>query len=192
MAREKLVWLGVPLALRAEVEELKKELSAKNDTLSNLEKEKNDAEWSLGEHKQWLSDANERCFGEGEERRGMGPQRAQTELDGKNDLLGDLEKAKNDAEWNLGEHKQWLADANARYLCKRTPKLNIPRYLNGYQKTHYSALKAQLEEVQRELDGKNDILGNMEKVKNDAEWNLGEYKQWLADANEKYAHISVL
>ncbi|VDK54479.1 unnamed protein product [Gongylonema pulchrum] len=88
-------------------------------------------------------------------------EKLQGELNVKNDVVGDLEKAKNDAEWSLGEHKQWLADANQ------------------------SALKAQLEEMQKELNGKNDLMGNLEKAKNDAEWNLGEHRQWLADANER-------
>ncbi|VDK29439.1 unnamed protein product [Gongylonema pulchrum] len=55
-----------------------------------------------------------------------------------------------------------------------------------------SVLKAQLEEVLKELDGKNDLLGNLEKAKNDAEWNLGEHKQWLADASARADQLDAL
>lgn len=29
--------------------------------------------------------------------------------------MDDLRKMKNDAEWHLGEHRQWLHDANNRF-----------------------------------------------------------------------------
>ncbi|VDK57058.1 unnamed protein product [Gongylonema pulchrum] len=48
-------------ALRAQLEDVQRKLNAKTDSLNILEKAKNDNDWSLGEHKQWLADANERA-----------------------------------------------------------------------------------------------------------------------------------
>lgn len=43
-----------------------------------------------------------------------------SELEGKNAHIQDLEKQCNDKEWSLGEHRQWLDDANNRFAnyCK--------------------------------------------------------------------------
>ncbi|VDN22298.1 unnamed protein product [Gongylonema pulchrum] len=46
--------------------------------------------------------------------------------------------------------------------------------------------------MQKELNGKSDLMGNLEKAKNDAEWNLGEHRQWLADANERAGQLDAL
>lgn len=42
------------------IDALNSELTAKNLSIENLEKTKNDTEWSLGEHRQWLQDASNR------------------------------------------------------------------------------------------------------------------------------------
>lgn len=42
------------------VNRLQGELNEKSSALTDVEKQKNDAEWSLGEHRQWLQDANDR------------------------------------------------------------------------------------------------------------------------------------
>lgn len=47
-------------ALRAALENIRGELDMKASHLGNLEKQRNDFEWSLGEHRQWLQDANNR------------------------------------------------------------------------------------------------------------------------------------
>ncbi|VDO76076.1 unnamed protein product [Onchocerca flexuosa] len=39
------------------IEELLRELNEANQNLKNCEQQKNDTEWSLGEHRQWLMDA---------------------------------------------------------------------------------------------------------------------------------------
>ncbi|VDN86480.1 unnamed protein product [Brugia pahangi] len=36
------------------------------------------------------------------------------EINDKNDCINQLEKAKSDAQWYLGEHQHWLQDANTR------------------------------------------------------------------------------
>ncbi|VDK29440.1 unnamed protein product [Gongylonema pulchrum] len=188
-ANEKYAHISVLLSItkaKVQINKDLKELNGKNDLMGNLEKAKNDAEWNLGEHRQCLADANESALKAQLEK-------LQEELNVKNDVVGDLEKAKNDAEWNLDEHKQWLADANQRYLqyielLHRLQQVQI----TIEEESGSSALKAQLEEMQEELNGKNDLMGNLEKAKNDAEWSLGEHRQWLADANERSDHLDAL
>lgn len=46
--------------LKSTIEDLRKEINNKNVCINDLEKHRNDLEWSLGEHRQWLQDANER------------------------------------------------------------------------------------------------------------------------------------
>lgn len=36
-----------------------------------------------------------------------------------------------------------------------------------------------------EVKEKNRIIDELNKLKNDTEWSLGEHKQWLSDANNK-------
>lgn len=48
--------------LKAEVDRLNVELLDKNKVIDDLTQKKNDAEWKLGEHQQWLSDANNRSL----------------------------------------------------------------------------------------------------------------------------------
>ncbi|VDO44084.1 unnamed protein product [Onchocerca flexuosa] len=40
------------------VDHLQNELNNKNECIKNLEKQCNDTEWSLGEHRQWIHDSN--------------------------------------------------------------------------------------------------------------------------------------
>ncbi|VDM25689.1 unnamed protein product [Toxocara canis] len=49
--------------LRAETDRLVNEINEKNRIIDELNKLKGEAEWSLGEHRQWLSDANNRANG---------------------------------------------------------------------------------------------------------------------------------
>lgn len=44
----------------SETENMRREINAKQEVIVNLEKQRNDLEWSLGEHRQWLVDANNR------------------------------------------------------------------------------------------------------------------------------------
>lgn len=44
----------------------------------------------------------------------------QKQISDKEDQLANMEKAKNDVQWSLGEHIQWLADANYRYTATTT------------------------------------------------------------------------
>lgn len=39
------------------IDDLRQEVSDKNEYISEIEKQRNDAQWSLGEHRQWLQDA---------------------------------------------------------------------------------------------------------------------------------------
>lgn len=41
------------------------------------------------------------------------------EINEKNRIIDDLNGQRNDAEWKLGEHRQWLADANNRFISCR-------------------------------------------------------------------------
>uniref|UniRef100_A0A0M3I2T5 TPR_MLP1_2 domain-containing protein n=1 Tax=Ascaris lumbricoides TaxID=6252 RepID=A0A0M3I2T5_ASCLU len=93
--------------LESTINGLKNELADKNTQIEHLSKERNDAEWHLGEYKQWLADANKRTL----ESTING---LKNELADKNTQIEHLSKERNDAEWHLGEYKQWLADANKR------------------------------------------------------------------------------
>lgn len=48
--------------LRSRVDSLCAEIQQKDGLIHDLEKERSEKEWSLGEHRQWLSDANNRSL----------------------------------------------------------------------------------------------------------------------------------
>lgn len=47
-------------SLKTENENLKEVLKDKNACIDDLMQQNNDREWSLGEHRQWLQDCNDR------------------------------------------------------------------------------------------------------------------------------------
>ncbi|OZC08021.1 hypothetical protein X798_05017 [Onchocerca flexuosa] len=119
------------------IEELLRELNEANQNLKNCEQQKNDTEWSLGEHRQWLMDAKnktdefenklEKISGENNKLREEieelnsrirasveAAEGLQKEINDKNEQLNSITKQINDAEWSVGEHRQWLKDANNR------------------------------------------------------------------------------
>lgn len=49
-------------SLQRRIQHLLEELSTKNNIIDIINKEKDDARWQLGEHRQWLTDANNRYF----------------------------------------------------------------------------------------------------------------------------------
>lgn len=55
----------------------------------------------------------------------------------------------------------------------------------------FSDLNAVADNMRREIDEKNGYIGSIEKQKNDAEWSLGEHRQWLQDTKNRYTENSL-
>lgn len=53
-------WESIFRELKAKVNELQKAVDDKDRYINELEQQRNDVEWSLGEHKAWLQGANSR------------------------------------------------------------------------------------------------------------------------------------
>uniref|UniRef100_A0A915C2T1 TAR DNA-binding protein 43 N-terminal domain-containing protein n=1 Tax=Parascaris univalens TaxID=6257 RepID=A0A915C2T1_PARUN len=283
-------------AVHATIGDLRNELSTKDAQIGTLNQQKNDAEWSLGEHRQWLFDANNRIKGLEAELNELRSQREEmaikiehyhetamkheeidnlrdqilekeselqrlrpieeaknneigalrgendwlkNELSAKDGHINDLNQLKNDAEWSLGEHRQWLSDANnrvnelsntlnekntvidsmqkeverlQRLIAETSQQQGTPedvqqlreKIIELENKLHeveqslseaprideINALYSKVEGMQNEINDKNNELGNIHKLKNDAEWSLGEHRQWLADANNRITELS--
>lgn len=54
----------------------------------------------------------------------------------------------------------------------------------------YSGLRAEVDRLTNEISDKNRIIDELNKIKADQEWSLGEHRQWLADANNRYSLLS--
>ncbi|OZC08020.1 hypothetical protein X798_05016 [Onchocerca flexuosa] len=134
------------ISLKNENENLKELLKEKNEYIDKLVQQRNDAEWSLGEHRQWLQDSNERANWlddiviiknkEIDELRCENDrlkfdlnkisqhgdinnliatiENLHNEISNKNNDIDEIMKQRNEAEWKLGEHRQWLEDAKNR------------------------------------------------------------------------------
>lgn len=50
---------------------------------------------------------------------------------------------------------------------------------------YYSALRADVDHHVNEINEKNRIIDELNKLKADADWSLGEHRQWLNDANNR-------
>lgn len=48
-----------------------------------------------------------------------------------------------------------------------------------------SELSSTVDSLQNELNGKNEYIKTLTKQCNDAEWILGEHRQWLHDSNNR-------
>ncbi|MCP9263311.1 hypothetical protein DINM_006644 [Dirofilaria immitis] len=228
--------------LGSAVHHLQNELNDKDEYIKSLEKQCNDTEWSLGEHRQWLHDSSNRiqnlekqlsksnnCIeqlkGEIENQNAHIGKYVATIDALNNDLIGksvyieDIEKAKNDAEWSLGEYRQLLQDANNRIdelthsmedkdretakLCKTvedsllltnadkeslenlTLKFHEPEEASLKASHEMSCLKTENENLKELLKDKNAFIDNLVQQRNDAEWSLGEHRKWLQDCNER-------
>ncbi|VDK64016.1 unnamed protein product [Onchocerca ochengi] len=241
--------------LREEIEELnrasveateglQKEINDKNEQLNCITKQKNDAEWSFGEHRQWLKDANnriselesalteknrfieemqkyneehsasgelialqeklqaaEKALDEAPKQEKMNElsslvDHLQNELNNKNECIKNLEKQCNDAEWSLGEHRQWIHDSSNRIqdleeeLRKNGDCIKQLEREIGNQSAEISNYLATIDALNNELTGKNVCIGDFEKAKNNAEWSLGEHRQWLQNANNRIDELA--
>ncbi|VDM47980.1 unnamed protein product [Toxocara canis] len=226
------------------VQGLLEDLNDKNRQLDELNKLKNDTEWKLGEHRQWLSDANNR-IGEleraleskndeadrllGESRETIANLQQQT-----NDLSGQIEQLKRDKEvleqkletpiekqavqmaaavptephdGMDGDQlqaellkKEELLDRMNREASNKDEEIKIGQLTSEVNEKSriIDILHHQLEELKKALDAtgdakklmdeikeKNRIIDDLNKLKNDTEWSLGEHKQWLNDANNR-------
>ncbi|EJD76185.1 hypothetical protein LOAG_16820 [Loa loa] len=160
---------------------LQNELNAKNEYIKTLSKQCNDTEWSLGEHRQWLNDSTNRIEDLTKElcksddcikqlRQEIENQNADisncletidvlnSQFSAKSDCIANLEKAKNDTEWSLGEHRQWLQNANERIaefkeseIVKDTMIKELHNEIDELSKKVVLDLKAALEAVKKEM-----------------------------------------
>ncbi|CAG9533824.1 unnamed protein product [Cercopithifilaria johnstoni] len=159
--------------LEPNLEELKKEISEKNERIIEMEKDFNDKQnelkLNIEELLHKLNEAKENAT--------------------KN------EQMKNDTEWSLGEHRQWLTDAKNKIneLEYKLQGTNVENYnlreeidkLNGNIRTSMEAIEC----LQKEINDKNEQIICIIKQKNDAERNFNEKQQLLKDANDKISEL---
>uniref|UniRef100_A0A1I8EJA8 Uncharacterized protein n=1 Tax=Wuchereria bancrofti TaxID=6293 RepID=A0A1I8EJA8_WUCBA len=166
--------------LSSVVDCLQNELNGKNEFIKSLTKECNDKEWSLGEYRQWLHDSTNRIqnlekelcksndyveqLKQEIENRNTDTSNYLATINGLNDefcaknvYIANLEKAKNDIELSLGEHQQWLQNANERIVqleeCKIEKDAMIKELHNEIDKLSKMVvldLKTALEAVKKE------------------------------------------
>ncbi|VDK85683.1 unnamed protein product [Litomosoides sigmodontis] len=115
----------------------------------------------------------------------------QNELNGKNECIKTLAKQWNDAEWILGEHRQWLRESNDRLreledqLCKRNDYIEQLRQEIGNRNADINKREMEMAKLRKDLDEKDANLVLTEKKRSDVEWFLVEERQRLKDANER-------
>ncbi|VDO40501.1 unnamed protein product, partial [Onchocerca flexuosa] len=251
----------------ATIDALNNEITGKNVCIGNLEKAKNDSEWSLGEHRQWLQDANNRIaqleksiiakdeiikelHNDTDElskkvvldlkaaleavQMNVQPEKAEVSVEQlmiklqnaeqalaeyskmddsislknenenlkellkeKNEYIDKLVQQRNDAEWSLGEHRQWLQDSNERanwlddIVIIKNKEIDELRCENDRLKFDLNKISqhgdinnliATIENLHNEISNKNNDIDEIMKQRNEAEWKLGEHRQWLEDA----------
>ncbi|KAL3990093.1 hypothetical protein ACH3XW_30330 [Acanthocheilonema viteae] len=133
-------------SLKNENENLREILKDKDARIDDLTQQMNDREWSLGEHRQWLRDCNDRAnwldsivMAKNGEIDGLrcendrlksdlakisqnadinnlnaAIENLHNEINKKNNDIDEMMKQRNETEQKLGEHRQWLEDANKR------------------------------------------------------------------------------
>uniref|UniRef100_A0A915Q6N9 Uncharacterized protein n=1 Tax=Setaria digitata TaxID=48799 RepID=A0A915Q6N9_9BILA len=126
-------------------------------------------------------------------------------LNDKNAHIDSLVQQLNDKEWSLGEHRQWLQDSKNRANWLESVVLEKNREIDGLRCENeclksdlakvseggdISNLNAAIENLRNELRSKNEYIEQVEKQRNDAEWSLGEHRQWLRDANSRVDELT--
>lgn len=53
----------------------------------------------------------------------------------------------------------------------------------------FIALRGENERLLNEINEKNRIIDELNKIRDEKEWSLGEHRQWLADANSRFVPI---
>uniref|UniRef100_A0A183DVA0 Myosin_tail_1 domain-containing protein n=1 Tax=Gongylonema pulchrum TaxID=637853 RepID=A0A183DVA0_9BILA len=157
--------------LQETVSALQEQLSEKEDELHNLEKARNDAQWSLGEHIQWLADANNRA-------------------DGLQNALEEKEREIKELREEISRITQ-VADEE-KLMCQRAlEEMNakLAEFEKSPKQEDIDALDATIESLRNEISEKDKCIENITKSKNDAEQSLNEHSQWLLDANSRIADL---
>uniref|UniRef100_A0A914S2K2 Uncharacterized protein n=1 Tax=Parascaris equorum TaxID=6256 RepID=A0A914S2K2_PAREQ len=54
---------------------------------------------------------------------------------------------------------------------------------------NFSALRGENERLVNEVSEKNRIIDDLNKIRDEKEWSLGEHRQWLADANSRASDL---
>ncbi|VDN22749.1 unnamed protein product [Gongylonema pulchrum] len=199
------------LSLKAENDDLRKKLHEKQACLEDLEKEKNDAQWRLGEHIQWLKDANDRAnwldgFVHDKDR-------SISELQQENEQLRlelasapkledvgliNLEASsrdKDDIIDGLRRELEALRADDAAQLRQKIDELERVRAeksaIEARENDRFQdddrmrCLEHQVNDLNRAVLEKDECIARLEKERNDKEWSLGEHRQWLSDANNR-------
>ncbi|EJD76186.1 hypothetical protein LOAG_16821 [Loa loa] len=101
------------------------------------------------------------------------------EINQKNDYIDQLEKAKNDAQWYLGEHQHWLQDANTKIGILENEKLE------GWRKVcELEEMLSQAEIVAATIDNYSEMKGKMEELEQIIEEKKREYDKLNEQKNE--------
>ncbi|VDM41428.1 unnamed protein product [Toxocara canis] len=166
-------------SLNSELDRLRHEMGEKNAIIDDVNRQRDEARWSLGEHKQWLNDANNRATAlenalrEKEERlaaleRELGELKTvkiETPEDVLQNEIAQLKAEIQDLEGKLQETEKTLGEA---------PKVEE---ING--------LRAEIDRLVNEINEKNRIIDDLNRIRDEKEWQLGEHRQWLNDANNR-------
>ncbi len=51
--------------------------------------------------------------------------------------------------------------------------------------SNFSGLRAEIDRLGGEINEKNRIIDDLNRIRDEKEWNLGEHRQWLSDANDR-------
>ncbi|VDN27693.1 unnamed protein product [Gongylonema pulchrum] len=157
------------------IEALHRQLDLKNDELRDLRKQKDDTQWKLGEHQQWLQDANYRAAG------------LENDLEEKRQHIAELQSMLESLKRDLEEQER-ASQETVNNLNEKLRQLEeTPTATSDASSTRQ--LEEKVENLLGEIATKDGRMNELEKAKNDAEWSLGEHRQWLADANNRIKEL---
>ncbi|VDO55913.1 unnamed protein product [Onchocerca flexuosa] len=141
------------------VQQSKEELNEKNHEIVNLNLQINDLKWSLGEHKQWFKDANDRA--------------------------NHFENTCKEKDYIIDDLTNRLHEAERRVVEISTPQSTEFDKIDKIKRKYFRNLNSLIDDLRNEINKKNSYIDELEKAKNEAQWHLGEHQHWLQDANNK-------
>ncbi|VDK50824.1 unnamed protein product [Anisakis simplex] len=192
-------------------EEAERELARERENIEQLEKIRNEQvdtisklEWSLGEHKHWLEDARSKVNQLEGQINGQTAEfeRTRSDLQSQIDRLHEMNcQLKNELQMERTENerlnaeleklKTTIGDTHPEVGAWEDEKTNLGKQIEELKgqitakENEASALRSENDWLKNELKGKDTYINELNKLKNDAEWNLGEHRQWLSDANNR-------
>uniref|UniRef100_A0A0N5ACP7 Thyroid receptor-interacting protein 11 n=1 Tax=Syphacia muris TaxID=451379 RepID=A0A0N5ACP7_9BILA len=162
-----------------DIEKLRKELDDIRSTLDDCNRDKEVAEWHLGEHKQWLSDANGKIKYLEEQLSGK-----DAEITALNSTIEEMKVVKLEQQPQLETPKSDEPSELVERIRELEEKLCESENLR-----QAAPSDEDIEKLRKELDDIRSALDDCNRDKEVAEWHLGEHKQWLSDANGKIKYL---